>query len=984
MSIADNPIISPSASASPPPVKSRFVSIAAQAVLVFFLAFGAIWLLYQRGFSQKVEPAKIAARDYLSAFATTPVSGSYRWTTSHSVVLLPPVGYPYQLTFRAASLRPASVQTTLSANRVPVAPVQISPGFETYTFRINQPYLGPAPVTLEFDTPATFRPDGAEQPIGIAIEWLEISALGPVLPPPLGWLSLSLAFAFFYGLLRLGGLNLLKTGLFSGALLAIMLALLADDFSGLLARGNLIPVAVLVTLAGLLICFRRRPFAVVLALVAWLTHALIFYYAPGASEPLAWRRIGYNWENLSIIFSGIPPTIWIPLFACLIALASGLVADWLLALIFRSNSAFWQSPGERLVIGVGLGLAGLTFVIFGLGVIGGLYSEILWTLVVILLAAGAFRLAMLKPWLAISKIREAGGVRILLPSSRSKMAFWLGFWLVFAVTCWIYTVQNLTPDFGYDAAWYHLTMARRFMEHHRLINVVGEYAIWPGGYPANQELLYTLAYGLLGQSSSLPQAFHWLNGLLVAATLYLFVRCILKMPSYVGATAALIFYATPLTATTGATSNNDLTLNFYFLLTCYCLFRYFDYRFAFVSANTKATSTWLVIAGIFAGYMGGIKYFGMFLAALLGLTLFVFLFSVAWRRERKVSVSILREPLTGVLLFGAIALLLVAPWLLRNWFDLKNPVYPVLSPLLFSDQWWDASAAKTFAGSMGNYGVGSHPGNFLALPWTLSTNIKSFDGSIGALYLMFSLPGIAMAFFEANKRLKTILLTLLCLVLVYTSVWFIQSQQLRYLFVVYPVLAIVAAYALWKPVWLLRTASSAGQTNLLTRLYRFSWHSLRLGLPTLLLLISLLNLPFFANLRRDYIEPHDYDYAFGRVNYQAVLDRRLPEQISWLNRKLPASARVALVYATRTEAYYYAVPALLPMLEGPPNADYRLGRPEYLNNPRAPENLKRLALSHIFIQANLRDALEKGTLAPYITLVDNYENKGFLYALSFP
>lgn len=743
--------------------------------------------------------------------------------------------------------------------------------------------------------------------------------------------------------------------------LGLVLLLLLDDYLSLLIRGNLAIVAGIVLMVGVLaFCLSRfprlRPGLLVLIGMGWALSSFVFYYREGFSEPLAWRRIGYIWNDLSIIFSRIPAGVVIPIFALLIACSLGLVVDSLLS-FFQRRFKFpqWNSQLERFVIVVSLGLAGLSLIIFFLGVVGLLYGEVLWGLTILIAVLALLRIAIIRPWKAWRLIKFDWQA---MP--KVKLLFWIIALVLFALYSWIDLVSILTPDFGYDAAWYHLYEARRYFENHRLVNMVSEYAIWPGGYMANQEMLYTYAYGLIN-GSGLAQAFHWLDGIMLVPAIYLFARRF--FPTTVAITAALFFYSTPLVRDLVSTANNDLTIPLYFLLSLYTLSCFFE-------AKTKHIGWWfLALTGFLAGYMSGIKHFGMVLAALLLGSIIILLWHSKlpgfFSKTRGLDWS-WRECLGIISSYCTITLLVFAPWLFRGYLDLGNPVYPALSPSFFSEKWWDSYSSESLTRYQNSYGIGQHISNFLALAWTIPTNIKAFGhGSSGPVFLIFMPISLLIAIFDQKNRFLIWGLSLITLL--YTGFWFVESQQLRYLLPVYPFLAILGAYGIWN------IASMAVKV-------KYAGKLLSVFPALFFLLLVVLNLPFFANLRRDYLPEVNYDYIFGKVSYQQVLGSQLGSPVLWLNQKLPASARIASMEGDIEE--FYTIPTILMVGGGFPNQEYRIN--ERLSDLSVIDTLQHLRITHLFVMIGQREALENGPLASHVKYLDSLYNKYFLYTFDAP
>jgi len=203
----------------------------------------------------------------------------------------------------------------------------------------------------------------------------------------------------------------------------------------------------------------------------------------------------------------------------------------------------------------------------------------------------------------------------------------------------------------------------------------------------------------------------------------------------------------------------DLTLAFFVLAAYVCIH---DQRFA--------------LAGVFAGFAMATKYTAA--PAVLGLFLLV-LMRANWRR---------------MLIFAGVAALCAAPWYLKNWIVMGNPVYP----FFFDAPYWDAWRSEWYS----RFGSGlafTSPLRLLTAPFEATLfgveGRAPFSATIGPLFLILVPIGIVYAIRERKQDVRNA--SIVCAVAY--AIWLVMiamSQllvQTRLLFPIFPLLAIIAA-----------------------------------------------------------------------------------------------------------------------------------------------------------------------------------------------
>ena len=187
--------------------------------------------------------------------------------------------------------------------------------------------------------------------------------------------------------------------------------------------------------------------------------------------------------------------------------------------------------------------------------------------------------------------------------------------------------------------------------------------------------------------------------------------------------------------------------------------------FRFVRGSERSA---LVLAGVFVGGAAGMKYLGLFAALTISAVLAA---SLAGRLRP-------RQALAFALPAVAVAL----PWYVKNTVLTGNPFYPHLFGGL------NASAAGELTSTMQTFGHGHGALDFALLPATLLVDGKPFDGGqyLSPLFLLFA----PLALFLRARRAVVLVWGG---VLLYVVLWFVTSQQARFLVPLMPVLAVLGA-----------------------------------------------------------------------------------------------------------------------------------------------------------------------------------------------
>ena len=312
-----------------------------------------------------------------------------------------------------------------------------------------------------------------------------------------------------------------------------------------------------------------------------------------------------------------------------------------------------------------------------------------------------------------------------------------------------------------DEITYHLHGPAMWLREQRIAPVMEEALT---SFPATMEILYGMAAALSNDSAPGPL------GAIFLGVLALQVRGLARRlgASVLGGDLAAAFIV-GMPAITSTAENCFVDLP-------YAGFTLAAARLAFDGSQSRR----LLLAGMFAGFAAGTKYFGLPAVLLIAFLILVFHTGKAVPRVR------------AALLFSVAAALAGGAWYARNWIVLGNPVYPP-PPLLW--QWFPTpsfslEASMQFKAYITERGKGLGKGltDLLLLPVRMTYWTAWFHGGggMGLAPLAFGAVALALVW---KKRIGLEWAALAALLTVF---WFYSDQEFRFLG---PGVAIFAAFA---------------------------------------------------------------------------------------------------------------------------------------------------------------------------------------------
>jgi hypothetical protein len=224
--------------------------------------------------------------------------------------------------------------------------------------------------------------------------------------------------------------------------------------------------------------------------------------------------------------------------------------------------------------------------------------------------------------------------------------FWKGlFALVFIAYTILYWSHAMGPEYSPDGSTYHLGYVARYLRHHGFGRITTSvYANLSKGL----EMLFLFAFAFGRHSAAAMVHFA------------LFITLTLGMVAYArrfgfpaaGAFGGLLVYASPAFGFDGTTAYNDVAA------ACVVFFVFYVLQIW----ATQREDRLLILAGLLAGFSYAIKYTA-------GIAAIYAVGFVLWKTR-----SVRRAAMVA-----AISAILIAPWMIKNWIEVDNPVSPLMN-----------------------------------------------------------------------------------------------------------------------------------------------------------------------------------------------------------------------------------------------------------------------------------------------------------------
>ncbi|MBI4790103.1 MAG: glycosyltransferase family 39 protein [Chloroflexi bacterium] len=401
---------------------------------------------------------------------------------------------------------------------------------------------------------------------------------------------------------------------------------------------------------------------------------------------------------------------------------------------------------ERDVFAVVVGLGAIVEILIGLSLAQLLYAPVLIALLLVLALIAVYEMrGALGEWQARWRAHK--------PFSRAERLLLAGM----GVTALPVGVRALLPPTAYDALMYHLPAPKAFLEAHSFV-------AFPENVQANSPLAFDLltTLGLSVGSDVFPQLLQFALGGVLALGVFEFAAR--AFGRNFGILAAAILVSIPVFGILAGWAYVDVAWVLCEFLSVYAFWNWLEQR----------KPKWLILSGVMMGLALSTKYL-----ALQGMIVLALAIVIAARREGWQAAT---RNLIG---FGLGAGFVAAPWYLKNWVWLGNPVYPYF----FGGANYDAVRVQFNSYLVSGYGVGRDALAYIMLPVNIFVRSEEFGP------VAISAPSFCFLLLPAYLRLprSRLINVLLLISAARFAIWAVGAQELRFMFVVYPLLSIVSA-----------------------------------------------------------------------------------------------------------------------------------------------------------------------------------------------
>ena len=227
------------------------------------------------------------------------------------------------------------------------------------------------------------------------------------------------------------------------------------------------------------------------------------------------------------------------------------------------------------------------------------------------------------------------------------------FGIAFGMFVVLYLANAMAPEISPDGATYHLGLVSRYLREHGFVRITDNlYAAMPEGV----EMLFLFAFAFGKHSAAALVHFVFF----VALGWQVFSYARRRGFPVAGASAALVVFASPVAGIDGTSAYNDVAVAA-IAFTLFHLLQIWDEerQAGYPLGPPGAPHNWRLVAaiGLVAGFAFAAKY-------------------TAWPAVAYAVGFVVVKNRRAVLPVAASALVVIAPWLLKNWIYLHNPVAP--------------------------------------------------------------------------------------------------------------------------------------------------------------------------------------------------------------------------------------------------------------------------------------------------------------------
>lgn len=229
--------------------------------------------------------------------------------------------------------------------------------------------------------------------------------------------------------------------------------------------------------------------------------------------------------------------------------------------------------------------------------------------------------------------------------------------ILFGILAAINLIGTLSPEYSFDALWYHLTLPKIFIENHKIFFIEGN-IFYYSLMPKLGEMLFTplLMFG----NETLAKLIQWTFGILTSIVVYKISRK--YFDENVSFLAVLIFYANLVVAWESTVAYIDLVRTFFEAMGLWGFLNWYE---------TKDRK-WLIESAVMIGLAISSKNL-----AIGTIAIFFALFLIS-DKDKLLA-------LKNSIYFSAVAILTALPWFIYSFVQSRNPFYPFFDKRIVYD-----------------------------------------------------------------------------------------------------------------------------------------------------------------------------------------------------------------------------------------------------------------------------------------------------------
>lgn len=231
------------------------------------------------------------------------------------------------------------------------------------------------------------------------------------------------------------------------------------------------------------------------------------------------------------------------------------------------------------------------------------------------------------------------------------------FLLLFLLQIFINLIGVLSPEFAFDALWYHLTLPKIYLLHHAIIHIPGG-LLYYSDMPKLGELLYISALSIVNEN--LAKFLQFLAGIIICLVIYSITSRFTNKQA--GLIAVVIFYSNIVVAWESTTAYIDLIRGIFTILALDSILHWYK--------NKKII--YFLLSAVYVGFSIMTKFL-----AIGDMVIYLFLI-IYILRQQKAGVF---EYFKKITIFIIIALCIPLPWFIFSLIHTGNPFYPFFTSI---------------------------------------------------------------------------------------------------------------------------------------------------------------------------------------------------------------------------------------------------------------------------------------------------------------